>query len=111
VNEKERPMDDPLAEHIIEGALEILRDPKRWTRHYSARDAEGRPCKVTAKRAARFCARGAVAKSAHRLGCDCIPVSVVDCLNSTGYVNVNDGPDSRRRVIAIFKKALKSLRA
>lgn len=41
---------------------ELLADPKRWTKNYSARDATGTPCMVEDKCAVRWCLYGALTK-------------------------------------------------
>jgi len=104
-------MDIPLAERIIEDALKIIEDPNRWTRGAEARDKDGEVCDVLSRRAKRFCARGALEKAAHRHKADYYDIVGVIGTASPYYTSVNDSPDGRRKVIKIFKKALKSLRA
>jgi hypothetical protein len=45
---------------VLEGALEILRDPKRWTKREYSRDINDRDCSPHSSRAKCFCAIGAI---------------------------------------------------
>jgi hypothetical protein len=56
-----------LQHQIIEGALDILSEEKRWTRCSMARNSEGQPCSVWDPGAVRFCAVGALWRSANDL--------------------------------------------
>jgi hypothetical protein len=60
---------------LLAGALDLLADPKRWTRKGYALDSRGRPVRVDDPRARRFCAIGAVLYSEHRLSGEPIPVA------------------------------------
>jgi hypothetical protein len=103
-------MEASLVQRIIEGALKIIQDPNRWTKGVYARDDKGYQCYPHSDEAMSFCAAGAIERVAYEIDADSDPANhaIRDvCLN---YHEVNDGPDGRRRVIAIFKKALKNLR-
>jgi hypothetical protein len=56
-----------LQHQIIEGALDILSEEKRWTRCSMARNSEGQPCSVWDPGAVRFCAVGALWRAANEL--------------------------------------------
>ena len=106
-------MSQTLEIRIIEGALKIISDPKRHTKRNLAEAADGTMCSPCDDKAVTFCAEGALMRGAYDLdeyGARHDAYYAVRAVDSD-YVNVNDGPDGRRRVIAIFKKALKNLRA
>lgn len=54
--------DDQIADglKLIKAARKLLANEKRWTKDYYARDAQGRECSPTDKRAKCWCILGAV---------------------------------------------------
>jgi hypothetical protein len=56
-----------LQHQIIEGALHLIADKKRWTRCSMARTSEGNPCSVWDPAAVSFCAVGAMWRAAFEL--------------------------------------------
>jgi hypothetical protein len=109
-------MEVSLEQLIIDGALKIISDPKRWTRYHDAENAEGRPCGTCASQAQKFCAQGAIYRAAYDLNGHTCTAFANSAINAVGRVSedlvmVNDGANGRRRVIKIFEQALKNLRA
>jgi hypothetical protein len=59
-----------LQSEIITRARQLLEDRKRWTSYASARDPSGRKCTPFEDRAVRYCAYGALLRSAYQVtGC------------------------------------------
>jgi hypothetical protein len=59
-----------LQSEIITRARQLLEDRRRWTRYASARDPSGRKCTPFEDRAVRYCAYGALLRSAYQVtGC------------------------------------------
>ena len=56
-----------LQHQIIEGALHLIAEEEHWTRCSMARNREGDPCSVWDPAAVRFCAVGALWRSADDL--------------------------------------------
>lgn len=63
-------MDNRIARIIMQGALSLLQTSKTWTRGVEARGARSRPCEPFSPSAQRWCAQGALARSARELGFD-----------------------------------------
>jgi hypothetical protein len=110
-------MSQPLIHKIIEDAREIISDSKRWTRNAYARDKNGRPVCPTDPKAVRFCAWGAVLRAAY----DLAPQDYMELAHATSDVvghldswplgRLNDCKNGRRKMIAVFSKALERLRS
>ena len=63
-------MSRTLQSEIIARTRQLLEDRKRWTRYASARDPSGRKCAPVEERAVRYCAYGALLRSAYQVtGC------------------------------------------
>ena len=60
-------MTKTLQHQIIEGALHLLSEEEHWTRCSLARNSEGEPCSVWDPEAVRFCAVGAMWRTAYEL--------------------------------------------
>jgi hypothetical protein len=59
-----------LQSEIIIRARYLLQDRRRWTRYASARDPSGRKCTPTDEHAVRYCAYGAILRTAYEVtGC------------------------------------------
>ena len=105
-----------LQQQIIVRALELISDDSKWTEATDARDAHGRPCRVEASEAVRFCAVGALARAVFELTggsfalADQIETAVLAAnglsgleLESLPWINDREG---RERIVAMFRKAL-----
>lgn len=61
-------MSQPLPVHVIQGAIEILSDKKRWCHGATARDLRGIQVDAYGDHAHSFCAVGAIMRTAFQLG-------------------------------------------
>ena len=114
-------MAKPLVMQVVERARALVADPGTWTQHAIARTGNNRHCEPTDRRAARFCAYGAILRAAYDVagsneqaqrladrtamqiaGHD-TPYSAFEAL-----IAVNDGPraTSRKAIVELFDKAL-----
>lgn len=57
----------PLQDQIVKGAIKIIEDPNCWCDGTLARTVWGIPCDPTQWYALRFCAEGAIIRSAARV--------------------------------------------
>lgn len=113
-------MSNPLVAQIIQGARDLIADPACWTRCNLAVTADYESCDPWQPEAVRFCAHGALLKTAFAMTGDhdtawhfahSAAVSVLSC---AGIVNpdapgdlfaINDD-QGHEAVLALFDKAL-----
>jgi hypothetical protein len=113
-----RVMARTLQQQIIVRALELISDDSKWTGGTNARDACGRPCRVEASEAVRFCAVGALARAAFELTGQLDSFALLDQIEtavlaanglnglereSIPWINDQEG---REPIVAVFQKAL-----
>ena len=67
IENKGLQMSRNLQSQILSRARQLLDDRKRWTRHAPARDLSGRKCAPTEVCAVRYCAYGALLRSAYQM--------------------------------------------
>jgi len=98
---------------IVRKARRLITPVDRWTQGQAAENCDGSPVTVYVQAAYRFCAYGALWRVALELGSQS-PADVADCIacklitaGAAGLAAINDGPGGRRKVLAIFDKALK----
>jgi len=98
---------------IVQRARELIAPPDRWTQGKAAENRDGCQVTVYVPAAYRFCAYGALWRTALELGSQS-PADVADCIASkliTGGAGrlstINDSRDGHRKVLALFNKALK----
>lgn len=65
---------------VAERSLEIIRDPKHWTRNTCARTKDSKPVDSHSPHAVRFCAWGAAQRAAHDLAIG--PFEKLDAVDS-----------------------------
>ena len=114
-------MSKSLTSQILEGARALVEVRATWTRYHLALTRNNRECDPTDPRAVRFCAYGALMRSAYELTGDASRANMLAgrvAMSMTGrdtpqeafgdiYV-VNDGPavTSRRAILDLFDRAL-----
>lgn len=117
-------MAKPLPTIIVQGAIEILSDRKRWCRFSEAQDKDSYDVEPTNKAAVSFCAIGALQRAAFDLTGDSkesrklqrdLQQSIEDMTadgakydNDEGLLDgINDrSPRGRTRILNVFKKYL-----
>ena len=105
-----------LQDQIIQGALDILSEEKRWTRCSMARNSEGHPCSVWDHTAVRFCAVGALWRSANDLMgsldafelVETIAKRVVDINGGTYCLQTHNDLEGHAAVVGMFQVALEA---
>lgn len=110
-----------LVRQILEGARILVGARATWTRNYLALTANNRECEPTDARAARFCAYGALIRSAYDLtGCPIEARTLAGraAMHITGrdspdeafehIYSINDGPpvSSRKAVMRMLDSTL-----
>ena len=114
-------MSKPLVQQVCERARGLVGNPRTWTQFAIARAGNNRACELTDKRAVRFCAYGAIVRSAYDVaGTDyAMAVQLADraAMAITGQhsplaafeeiIEINDGPRAvaRCKVLALFDMA------
>jgi hypothetical protein len=97
---------------VLEGALEILRDPKRWTKGTLARDSSGKPTDISGNYAVCFCASGAIIKASFNIGYMKARHSLSDVVGNCSISWWNDAPErTHAEIIQGFEKAIAVERA
>ena len=114
-------MSKSLVRHVVEGARLLVGARPTWTRHTLALTRNNRECDPTDSRAARFCAYGALVRSAYDLTGDAKQARDLAgraAMTITGRDNaheafediytINDGPpvSSRNAIMRLFDKSL-----
>lgn len=93
-------MDRRIARIILQGALSLLQSSHTWTRGTLARNGRGAKCAPSSESAQRWCAQGALERSARELGFDADEASYfvreIACYctgrrNGLAAINDNDG--------------------
>jgi hypothetical protein len=110
-----------LVRQILEGARELIETRARWARHNLALTRNNRECDPTEATAARFCAYGALIRSAYNLTGDvkqARDLAGKAAMSMTGRDNphdafeaiysINDGPpaSSHKSIMLLFAKSL-----
>jgi hypothetical protein len=111
-------MSNTLTVQIIKEARNFLASPRKWTRFYLAKTAQGESCDPWEPRAVRFCAYGALFKAAHDVSKDPViahhfaasAATVItgneeDTDSVTKLFQINDG-QGRKAILELFDKAL-----
>jgi hypothetical protein len=108
-------MDSRIARIIMQGALSLLQTSETWTRGALARGARGRRCDPYSATAQRWCAQGALGRSARELGFDedeagyFVGEITVTCTGmSDGLAMINDN-EGYKSVISAMQDGLASL--
>jgi hypothetical protein len=116
-----RAMSESLNHRVLLGARSLVELRSTWTRSYLALTRNNRECDPTDPRAMRFCAYGALVRSAYDLTGDAGRASLLAggvAMSLTGRDSpqkafeeiyaMNDGPavSSRRAILSLFDKAL-----
>ena len=111
-------MSQPLVAHVIQGARDLIADPHRWTQHQLATTSNGKKCEPWDAKAARFCAYGALLKSAYVVSGD---LELADRLANSAVAALLNGKagtelcgrlfhvndvDGHKAVLDLFDKAL-----
>lgn len=114
-------MAKPVFTHVIERALEYVGLRSRWTRYTLALTRNNRDCEPTDPRATRFCAYGALVRSAYELTGDVDQARKLAAQTAIWITKrdtpeeayeeiyaLNDGPpvSSRKAIIALFQASL-----
>lgn len=114
-------MSKSLNYQIVEGARALIELRSTWTRYHLALARNNRDCDPADPRAVRFCAYGALIRSAYDLTGDTTRAGVLAgrvAMAMTGRHNpqeafediytINDGPavSSRRAILQLFDKVL-----
>jgi hypothetical protein len=114
-------MSKSLVTQVLEGARALVAVRATWTRHHLALTRNNRSCDPTDARAVRFCAYGALVRSAYNLTGDARKASVLAGsagMSMTGrespheefedIYTMNDGPAvaSRKAILELFEKTL-----
>ena len=117
-------MSKSLNYQVLEGARAFVEVRSTWTRHCLALTRNNRECDPTDPRAVRFCAYGALMRSAYDLTGDHARASMLAgsaAMWMTGrdtpreafedIYTMNDGPavSSRRAILDLFDKALERI--
>ena len=110
-----------LARQILDGARVLVGVRGTWTRHHLALTANNRECDPTDPRAVRFCAYGALVRSAYDLTGDAREARKLAGRTAMSITNrnnpheafediytINDGPavSSRNAIIGLFDRSL-----
>jgi hypothetical protein len=99
---------------VIKGALGLIENPKTWTHHALARDRHGHATYAVNRCAMRWCARGALVKTAFDLtnrnedaasNLASTAIQELETLCGNHLADVNDH-EGREAVVKLFKKAL-----
>jgi hypothetical protein len=114
-------MSKPLVQQVCERARGLVDDPRTWTQFAIARAGNHRACELTDKRAVRFCAYGAILRSAYDVAGDdyAMALQLADraAMAITGQdsplaafedlIEINDGPraSARQNVLALLDTA------
>lgn len=114
-------MSKSLSYLVVDGARALVEVRSTWTRNYLALTRNNRDCDPTDPRAVRFCAYGALVRSAYDLTGDEGRANMLAgnvAMSLTGrdtaqeafedIYTVNDGPavPSRRAILDLFDRAL-----
>ena len=117
-------MSKSLNYQIVEGARALVELRSTWTRYYLALTHDNRECDPTDPRAVRFCAYGALMRSASDLTGDGRRAAMLAgrvAMSMTGrhtpqeafedIYTMNDGPavSSRRAILNLFDTALEQV--
>lgn len=98
---------------VLRAAKVRIRDPKRWTQHAYARDADGRKCEPHAEAAKCWCAAGALfcelglSSEVDHAGAQ-IPAFdlLVEAAKPTLISALNDRLDSHETVLQLYDRAI-----
>jgi hypothetical protein len=94
---------------VLEGALEILRDPKRWTKGSYARNTNGNSVRPHDDDAVCFCSSGALMKATASGSGETLVAALCALLDVVGsrIVRWNDAPErTHAEIIQGFEKAI-----
>jgi hypothetical protein len=91
---------------VLEGALEILRDQKRWTKGNDAIDRYGNRCSISG--GICFCAFGAIVRaSGHDFFYGYAAIALANAINVRTITDWNDAPErTHAEIIQGFEKAI-----
>ncbi len=99
-------MAQTLQQHVVNGAIKIIEDPNRWCDLYQARTVLGIPCHPSRRYALRFCAEGAIIRSAYQMVADKKQAKTLadNIINEFPFLAVYNDVDGRKAAIAQMRE-------